>query len=382
MFDFTAIEGRDLPSPCYLVDEQALHDNLAILDGIRSRTQAKILLALKAFAMFSLFPSIRKYLDGTCASGLYEAKLGREEFGREVHTYSPAYSEAEFDEILAISNHVVFNSFSQLERFKHQIACAPHVRFGLRVNPEHSEAEVDLYNPCAPKSRLGIRRREFTGRDLTGISGLHFHTLCEQNADALKRTVETFEEKFGEYLPDLEWVNFGGGHHITRPDYDRNLLEDIITGFRDKHNVEVYLEPGEAVALNAGVLIATVQDIVHNEIDIAILDVSATCHMPDVLEMPYRPEISGGAKPNEKPYLYRLAGLSCLAGDVIGDYSFDRRLQTGDRLVFHDMAHYTMVKTTMFNGVKHPSIAVLDADDRSIRTIRNFTYNDYKTRLS
>lgn len=383
MFDFAAIEGRDIPSPCYLVDEQALLDNLAILDDIRKRTQAKILLALKGFAMFSLFPVIREYLDGTCASGLYEARLGREEFGKEVHTFSPAYTETEFDEILAISNHVVFNSFSQLERFRHKIASAPsHVRFGLRVNPEQSEAEVDLYNPCAPKSRLGVLRRDFQGRNLTGISGLHFHTLCEQNADALKRTVEAFEKKFGEYLPDLGWVNFGGGHHITRPDYDRDLLADIILGFREKYDVEVYLEPGEAIALNAGVLIATVQDIVHNEIDIVILDVSATCHMPDVLEMPYRPEVSGGALPDEKAYLYRLAGLSCLAGDVIGDYSFDRQLHMGDRLVFHDMAHYTMVKTTMFNGVKHPSIAILDSEGRAIRTIRNFTYDDYKTRLS
>ncbi len=382
MFNSATLDTRNVPSPCYLVDERALRDNLDILADVKDRSGANILLALKGFAMFSLFPVVREYLDGICASGLYEAKLGSEEFGKEVHTFSPAFTEHEFDEILSLSNHIVFNSFPQWKRFKSRaLKDQGGVRFGLRVNPEHSEAEVDLYNPCAPMSRLGIPRSDFDGESLDGISGLHFHVLCEQNADALARTLEVFEQKFAVFLPHLDWVNFGGGHHITRADYDRDLLCDLVVCFREKYDVEVYLEPGEAVALNAGVLISTVQDIVHNEIDIAILDISASCHMPDVLEMPYRPEIEGAGKPGEKPFLYRLGGLSCLAGDVVGDYSFDNKLEVGDTLIFHDMAHYTMVKTTMFNGVKHPSIAIREISG-DIRVVRSFTYEDYKNRLS
>ena len=383
MIDINKIKNQSLPSPCYLVDKAALRENLEILSDIRLRTGAKILLALKGFAMFSLFPVISKYLDGTCASGLYEARLGRENFGKEVHVFSPAYTETDFDELLAISNHIVFNSFSQWERFKSRIAYNPSgVRFGLRVNPEHSEVDVELYDPCAPKSRLGIRRCDFDGKNLDGISGLHFHVLCEQNADALQRTITAFVDKFGEFLPQLEWINFGGGHHITRPDYNRNLLCDIVLKFKETYNVDVYLEPGEAIALNAGILVATVQDLVYNEIDIAILDISATCHMPDVLEMPYRPVVESGGSPGEKRFLYRLAGLSCLAGDVVGDYSFDTALKIGDKLFFHDMAHYTMVKTTMFNGMKHPAIAIWNSDDSTIEIVREFTYEDYKNRLS
>ncbi len=383
MFNIDTFDSAKFPSPCYIVDESALRGNLMVLDSVRKESGAKILLALKGFAMFSLFPVIREYFDGTCASGLYEARLGREQFGKEVHTFSPAFKDDEIGEIVSISNHVVFNSFTQLEHFRDKIAAAPsHVRFGLRVNPEHSEAEVDLYNPSAPGSRLGIRAADFEGRCLDGISGFHFHTLCEQNADALERTLAVFEEKFGGWLHDLDWVNFGGGHHITRADYDRDLLCRIVRRIRDKYDVEVFLEPGEAVALNTGVLVATVQDIVHNDVDIAILDVSVTCHMPDVLEMPYRPMIEGAGMPGEKPHLYRLGGVSCLAGDVVGDYSFDRKLSVGDRLVFHDMAHYTMVKTTMFNGVRHPSIAIWRPADSTIELVREFTYEDYRSRLS
>ncbi|MBN1293024.1 MAG: carboxynorspermidine decarboxylase [Candidatus Latescibacteria bacterium] len=383
MIDVNTIIQQSIPSPCYLVDERALRENLEILSDIRLRTGAKILLALKGFAMFSLFHVIREYLDGTCASGLYEARLGRENFGKEVHVFSPAYSEDEFDELLTISNHIVFNSFSQWERFKSHLTQKPsNLRFGLRVNPEHSEADVELYDPCAPRSRLGIRRRDFEGKSIDGISGLHFHVLCEHNADALRRTISAFVDKFGEFLPFLEWVNFGGGHHITRPDYDRNLLCNILSKFKETYHVDIYLEPGEAVVLNAGILVATVQDIVYNEIDIAILDISATCHMPDVLEMPYRPKVEGGGLPGEKRFLYRLAGLSCLAGDVVGDYSFDTALKIGDKLVFYDMAHYTMVKTTMFNGVKHPAIIIWNPVEGRIKVVREFTYEDYKNRLS
>lgn len=382
MFNTMRFDPYMVPSPCFVVDETALRSNLAILADTRRRSGAKVLLALKAFAMFDQFPLIRDFLDGTCASGLYEARLGREEFKKEVHTFSPAYSYEEFEDILRLSDHVIFNSFSQWRRFKSVcMKKADDRRFGLRINPEHSEAPVPLYDPCAPKSRLGIRRSEFEGEDLGGITGLHFHVLCEQNADALERTLAAVERDFGEFLPNLEWVNFGGGHHITRSDYDLELLCRLALRFREAYGVSVFLEPGEAVALNAGVLVASVQDIVRNEMEIAILDVSAACHMPDVLEMPYRPEVFGAAPPGEKPRTYRLAGPSCLAGDVIGDYAFDRPLEVGDRLLFMDMAHYTLVKTTMFNGVKHPAIAAWDADSGNFRIVRRFTYEDYKSRL-
>jgi carboxynorspermidine decarboxylase len=339
-------------------------------------------LALKAFAMFDQFGLIRKYLDGTCASGLYEARLGREEFQKEVHTFSPIYTEDEFEDILHLSDHIIFNSFTQWERFKPIcLKKADTHRFGLRINPEHSEVETALYDPCAPGSRLGIRQADFEGKDLEGISGLHFHVLCENNADALERTLGAVEKRFGDLLPTLQWMNFGGGHHITRRDYDRDLLCRLVSEFQEAYGVAVYLEPGEAVALNAGVLLATVQDVVRNEMDIAILDVSVTCHMPDILEMPYRPEVHGADLPRKKPHTYRLAGASCLAGDVIGDYSFDRPLEIGDRLLFMDMAHYTMVKTTMFNGVKHPAIAAWNSTTGQLRIVRRFAYEDFKSRL-
>ncbi len=382
MFNIERFDPFSVPSPCFVVDEAALTRNLEVLAGVRERCGARMLLALKAFAMFDRFGLIRRYLDGACASGLYEARLGREEFRKEVHTFSPAYTEAEFGDILRLSDHVIFNSFAQWRRFKPASGeGGGDCSFGIRINPDHREAQTALYDPCAPKSRLGVRRFDFEGQDLFGLSGLHFHVLCEQNADALERTLAAVEKQFGDLLPGFQWVNFGGGHHITRNDYDRDLLCNLVSRFRKKYEVDVYLEPGEAVALDAGVLVATVQDVVRNEMDIAILDVSAACHMPDVLEMPYRPEVAGGGPAGETPHTYRLAGPSCLAGDVIGDYSFGRPLRTGDRLLFLDMAHYTMVKTTMFNGVKHPAIAVWDSESGDLRVVRRFSYEDFKSRL-
>lgn len=372
----------NVPTPCYVLDEARLLQNLAVLDDVQKRTGCKIIMALKGFAMFGAFPLIREHLRGVTASSLHEARLGREEFGGEVHVFAPAYREAEFDELLAYSDHLVFNSFSQWERFKPRLAASgKRVSCGIRVNPEHSEVPVALYDPCAPFSRLGVTRRNFRGNDLEGITGLHFHTLCELNADSLARTLKAFEGKFGEFIPRMEWVNFGGGHHITRADYDVDLLCELITHFRKRYAVEVYLEPGEAVVLNAGVLVASVLDLIHNQKDIAILDASAAAHTPDVIEMPYRPEIEGAGKLGEFAHDYRLGGLTCLAGDVFGDYSFAQPLAVGSRLVFNDMAHYTMVKNNTFNGVGLPAIAIQDMQKR-IRIVRQFGYEDYRNRLS
>ncbi len=371
-----------IPTPCYVVDEAALIKNLKILDSIQRQTGCKILLALKGFAMFSLFPIIREYLCGVSASSVDEARLGREEFGKEVHFCAPAFPDADFDEILSCCNHLVFNSFSFWNRYKSGILSAgKSIRCGIRVNPEHSEVRVPIYDPCGPCSRLGVTRSNFQPHSLEGISGLHFHTLCELNADALARTLPVFEDKFGAFLKNMEWVNFGGGHHITRSDYDVDLLCGLIKDFRHRYPLEVYLEPGEAIALNTGVLIASVLDVFHNAMDIAILDTSASAHMPDVLEMPYRPVIEGAGAPGEFAFTYRLAGLTCLAGDVIGDFSFPEPLKAGDRLVFQDMAHYTMVKNNTFNGVRLPSIGVLNAGGE-FRLVRNFGYADYRNRLS
>ncbi len=371
-----------LETPCYVLDQAALERNLRVLGSVQKRTGCKILMALKGFAMFSVFPVIRRTLHGVAASSIHEARLGREEFGGEVHVFAPAYKESEFDELLGYADHLVFNSFSQWNRYKFRVLDHPKdIRCGIRVNPEHSEVKVPLYDPCAPFSRLGVTRRNFREEDLDGISGLHFHALCELNADSLSRTLDAFEARFGDLLGGMQWVNFGGGHHITRKDYDVDLLCALIEGFKRRHSVEVYLEPGEAVALNTGVLVASVLDIVHNEMDIAILDTSAAAHMPDVLEMPYRPEIEGAGKPGEYPYTFRLGGLTCLAGDVIGDYSFPEPLTVGTKLVFRDMAHYTMVKNNTFNGLRLPSIAVMD-DRKVIRVVREFGYEDYRNRLS
>ena len=369
------------PSPAYVVDLGRLRHNLAILDEVQRRSGAKILMALKAFAMWSTFPLIRQTLQGVCASSPWEARLGREEFGGEVHSFSAAFKESDIEELLGLSNHLVFNSFAQLERFR-PLWQKSGVSVGLRVNPEHSEGAVPIYDPCAPKSRLGIVRREFDGRSLEGVEGLHFHTLCEQLFAPLARTAAAFEANFGAFLPQMKWLNFGGGHHITRDGYDIDALVELVKYFREKYGLEVYLEPGEAIAIGTGVLVGEVLDVVHNEVDIAILDVSATCHMPDVLEMPYRPEISGGFAAGEKAHTYRLAGPSCLAGDVIGDWSFEKPLAAGDRLVFEDMAHYTMVKTTTFNGIQHPALCTFEPETGALSVVRRFGYEDFKSRLS
>ncbi len=378
---FLNFDPFSFPSPSFVVDTEALKANLEIIDSIREKTGCRILLAQKGFAMFSLYPLLRDYLDGVCASGLNEARLGYEEFGKEVHTYSPAFKESEFDEIISLSNHIVFNSFTQLEKFRSR-ALSAGKKIGIRINPEHRETDVEIYDPCRTGSRLGVTYDNFAGENLEGVTGLHFHTLCEKNADSLERTLSAAEKKFAPWFRKMDWVNFGGGHHITRKDYDKDLLVKLINNFRERYDVEVYLEPGEAVALNTGVLVAEVLDIVENRNIIAILDTSASTHMPDVLEMPYRPHIIGSGKKNEKKYTYTLGGVSCLAGDIIGEYSFDEKLKPGDRLVFTDMAHYSMVKTTTFNGVNLPSIIRYSSSDKSYEVVRSFGYQDFKGRLS
>lgn len=370
-------------TPCFVADLGALRQNLEILASVQARTSSRVLLALKGFAMWSVFPMLRERLAGVAASSPAEARLGREEFGGEVHVYAPAYSPQDLQEITPYADHIVFNSFGQWQRLGPQVQAArPEIRCGLRVNPEHSEVERPIYDPAAPNSRLGVTAAQFQAANLSGISGLHFHTLCEQDADALERTLQVVEEKFGQYLGGLEWMNFGGGHHITRPGYDIERLIRVILDFAARHRVRVYLEPGEAVALNAGTLVASVLDIIDNGMKIAILDTSASAHMPDVIEMPYRPGIINAAKPGELPYTYRLGGLTCLAGDVIGDYSFEAPLEVGSRIVFTDMLHYTMVKTTTFNGVRHPSIATYDPESQRVEIVRRFGYADYRNRLS
>lgn len=375
------MDFSQLPTPCFVVDEGLIEKNLQILKGVMDRTGCKILLAQKAFSMFALYPLIGKYLSGTTASGLYEARLGYEEMGKENHIFSPAYREDEMDEIVEICDHIVFNSFSQIEKFGEKVRKAGK-SVGLRINPECSTQEgPEIYDPCARGSRFGVTVKNFRPDLLEGVDGIHFHTLCEQGADALAVTLEAVEEKFGQWLSKMKWINFGGGHHITKEGYDIELLVDCIAQFQDKYGVEVYLEPGEAIALNAGFLVTTVLDLMENEIDIAILDTSAACHMPDVLEMPYRPPLLNSGQPGEKPYTYRLGGQTCLAGDVIGDYSFDKPLKPGDRLVFGDMAIYSMVKTNTFNGMALPAIAIRDKNGKC-RIQKQFGYEDFKERLS
>ena len=377
-----AIDVSALETPCFVTDLGALEANLKILADVQQRAGCTILLALKGFAQWSTFPLVKQYLAGATSSSVAEARLAHEELAKQVHAYAPAYSDAEMAELVTLADHIVLNSPAQWRRHRATIAAAGNISCGLRVNHEHQEVEVALYDPAGPCSRLGTTRANLTADDLDGLDGLHFHTLCQVNSDALERAVAAFEAKFGEFIPRMKWVNFGGGHHITRPDYDRDRLVRIVREFRAKWNVEVYLEPGEAVALGTGVLVASVMDTFHNGMDIAILDTSATAHMPDVLEMPYRPVIIDAGDPGARPYTYRLGGMTCLAGDVIGDYSFDRPLAIGDKLVFLDMAHYTMVKTTTFNGVRLPSIATHDPATQQITVHRRFGYRDYRDRLS
>jgi carboxynorspermidine decarboxylase len=369
----------NIPSPCYVCEEEKLEKNLKLLEYIQKQSGAKILCALKGFAMWSTFDLVKEYLQGACASGLHEAKLAREEINKEVHTYSPAYKDEEIDEIADISDHVVFNSFNQLQKYKDRVKGKASI--GLRVNPECSTVDVDLYNPCAVGSRMGITKANFRDDLLDGVDGLHFHALCEQNVDALESVLESFEDKFGEYIPKMKWINFGGGHHITRVDYNVERLIEVIKAFKEKYSVDVYLEPGEAVGWQTGPLVATVLDIVDNHHKIAILDTSAEAHMPDTLAMPYRADVRDSGEATEKKYTYRFAGNTCLAGDIIGDYSFDHELKEGDRVIFEDQIHYTFVKNTTFNGIKLPSLGIIKKDG-TFKLVKEFGYEDYKCRLS
>lgn len=387
---FSGFDATRVPSPCFVVDEVAVERNLQLLARVQRESGAKVLAALKAFSLWSLAPLVSRYLSGICASGVHEARLGYEEYGgkdgKEVHVFSAAYREADLIELLEIADHLVFNSCGQWQRFQALIRQAqqrrPGLQFGLRINPEHSEGTVPLYDPCAPGSRLGVPLSCLDEASLDGISGLHFHTLCEQGFEPLARTVKAVEEKFGHLLPQMQWVNFGGGHHITAAGYDVDGLIRLLREFSAKYGVQVYLEPGEAVAIRSGVLVAEVLDLTWNQLPQAILDTSATCHMPDVLEMPYRPDIRGAANPDVLAHSYRLGGMTCLAGDVIGDYSFVEPLQVGERLVFDDMSHYTMVKTTTFNGINLPSIALWNSETDQLRLVKEFGYPDFKERLS
>jgi carboxynorspermidine decarboxylase len=370
-------------TPAYLIDETLIEENMLILRYVKDRTGCRVLHALKAFASFATFPIMAKYLDGVCASGLNEARLGREEFKKEVHTFGAAYKDSEIGPILKYSDAVIFNSFYQLG--KHGAAALKKsVQIGLRVNPGYAEVATEMYNPCAPRSRLGITRDIFLEefpkyKDI--VDGLHFHAMCEQNSDVLERVLTAFEKLFGTHVKGLKWVNFGGGHHITRDDYDIERLIRLINNFKKRYGVEVYLEPGEAGVLKAGVMVSSVLDIVQNETYIAIVDASAETHMPDVLLMPYRPDIMTSGRPGEKQYTYRIAGPSCLAGDVMGDYSFDRPLERGDKLIFMDMALYSIVKSTTFNGINLPDIAVVKKGGE-LQSIKTFGYRDYRNRQS
>lgn len=378
---------NELPTPCYVIDEGKLEDNLKILHDVEERTGAKILLAQKCFSAFHEYPLISKYISGTTASGLYEAKLGYEEMHKENHVFSPAYRQQDMEEILNICDHVIFNSKNQLLKYKDLVDKVNQsgnrkVSIGLRINPECStQTDHAIYDPCAPGSRMGIRLSDFDDELADMVDGLHFHTLCEQNSDDLETTLKAVEEKFGKYLHKMNWLNMGGGHHITRDDYDIERLVRLVNHMKETYDLQIYLEPGEAVALNAGYLVTEVLDIVDNEIKTLVLDASASCHMPDVLEMPYRPPLKDSGEAGEKNYTYRLSSNTCLAGDVIGDYSFDKEITIGDKLYFEDMAIYSMVKNNTFNGIPLPAIAAMDKDG-NCRIIKEFGYEDFKGRLS
>ena len=367
-----------VPSPCFVVDAAAVERNLSVLAEVSERSGAHVLSALKAFSMFALAPLVRQYLGGTCASGIYEARLGREEYGGEVATFCAGYKDSEIDEIIALSDHVIFNSPAQKARFLAKCQAAGR-QVGLRINPEHSEGEVEKYDPCAPCSRLGTPVSQLNAEALEGVDGLHMHTLCEQGVEPLLRTWEAVEPRLQPWLNGLKWLNFGGGHHISRGDYDRDTLVDFIKYIRETYGVDVYLEPGEAVALDAGILVGEVLDLPVNGMPLAITDISATCHMPDVIEAPYRPALMGEVEDGQT---YRLGGPSCLAGDVIGEYTWEHPLKVGDRFAFLDQAHYSMVKTNTFNGVPLPAIALWDSRTDELRMIREFGYEDFRGRLS
>ena len=370
-----------IPTPAYVIDEAKLVNNLEILKSVQDRTGCKVLLAQKAFSMYATYPLISQYLAGTTASGLYEAKLGREEFGGEVHVFAPAFKDADLEEILEIADHIVFNSERQLR--KHVDKCrAVGVSVGLRINPECStQGDHALYDPCAAGSRFGVRIDQFSEDLLDLVDGLHFHTLCEQNSDDLKTTLDAVEAKFGPYLHRIKWLNMGGGHHVTREDYDLELLISSIQHMQETYGLEVYIEPGEAIALNAGYLVTEVLDIFENGIETLVLDASATCHMPDVLEMPYRPPLRHGFEAGEKAYTYRLSSNTCLTGDIIGDYSFEKPVEIGDKLYFEDMAIYSFVKNNTFNGIGLPSLVLMDKTG-DCRIVKSFGYEDFKGRLS
>ena len=374
------MEMKQVATPAYIIDEGKLENNLTILKNVIDRTGCKILLAQKCFSMFRVYPLIGQYISGCTASGLFEARLGYEEMKKENHVFSPAYKDGEFNEIVGYCDHIIFNSIAQLQKFRGR---CKGKSIGLRINPECStQGEHAIYDPCAPGSRLGVTVDKLSEDVLEGVDGLHFHTLCEQNSDDLETTLNAVEEKFGKYLYGMKWLNMGGGHHITRTDYDVDRLVRLINHIKEKYDVQVYLEPGEAVALNAGYLKTTVLDIVENHgVTTLILDASAACHMPDVLEMPYRPPLKDSGEPGEKAYTYRLSSYTCLAGDIIGDYSFDRELKLGDTLYFEDMAIYSMVKNNTFNGIGLPDI-VLRKKEGECELVKRFGYEDFKSRLS
>ncbi len=382
--NLNAEQLASLDTPCYVVNVTRLEDNLKLLHHVETAAGCKVLLAFKGFAMWRTAPLVNKYLSGVSASSVNEASLGHEFYSGDLHVYSPAYSAEELKQHITMANHIVFNSISQWNKHKKVMAKHPDIECALRINPEQTESEHAIYDPSGVFSRLGTTIANFKAgeQDLEGITGLHFHNLCEMNVDALERTLAKVEEQFAYYFKHLTWINFGGGHHITRKDYDVDRLIQVIRRFKKKYDLEVYLEPGEAIGLNTGVLVSQVMDVFENGMPIAILDASATCHMPDILEMPYRPFILNAGEAQEKALTYRLGGPSCLAGDVIGDYSFDFSLKEGDYLVFGDMVHYTMVKTTTFNGINLPSIYLYDEQKNDLQLVKSFGYEDYKSRLS
>jgi carboxynorspermidine decarboxylase len=373
-----------IPSPAFVLDEQLLRKNLELIKKVKDEAGVEIILAFKGFAMWSAFPIVREYISGATASSLFEAHLCFDEMKTLAHVYAPAYADKEFDELMCYSSHIVFNSVAQFQKFYAKISTANHpISCGLRVNPESSDVQTDLYNPSSPKSRLGVLNEFFPDKLPDGIEGLHFHVLCESNSYSLEKTLLAFEERFGKYLSQLKWINMGGGHLMTRKGYDTAHLIKLLKAFKEKYGIQIILEPGSAFAWETGVLVSEVQDIVQSRgVKTAILDVSFTAHMPDTLEMPYRPKIVGAKEPqSDSKYLYRLGGLSCLAGDFMEVYAFEEALNIGDKIIFEDMIHYTMVKTTMFNGVNHPAIAIWTRDNE-LRIIREFNYADYKGRLS